>query len=114
MKRFSLAVLFFAILIGLWEWLYRAKVWSPVLLPAPEQVVEYLKTSITDGTLVNATVITMRRLLIGYAIGLVGGFFAYFTVGLRWYGKQEVQPWRLEQIPATSTPDTQSDAHPES
>src|SRR5207253_1931189 len=29
--------------------------------------------SATDGTLVQATIITMRRLLIGYAIGLVGG-----------------------------------------
>jgi hypothetical protein len=43
-----------------------------------------------------------------YSIGLVIGFFAYFAVGLRLFGKQEVQPWRLEQIPPTSTPDTQS------
>ena len=73
MKRISLVVLFFAILIGLWEWAFRAKIWSPVLVPAPEQVAEYLKTTITDGTLLSATVITMRRLLIGYVIGLIGG-----------------------------------------
>src|SRR5207245_5358383 len=73
MKRFSLAILFFAVLIALWEWAFRAKIWSPVLLPAPQQVAEYLKTSATDGTLLQATVITMRRLLIGYVIGLVGG-----------------------------------------
>ena len=51
MKRFLLAVLFFAVLIGLWEWAFRAKIWSPVLLPAPQQVAEYLKTAATDGTL---------------------------------------------------------------
>src|SRR5437764_12429358 len=73
MKRFLLAVLFFAVLIALWEWAFRAKIWSPVLLPAPQQVAEYLKTVATDGTLVQATVITMRRLLIGYVIGLIGG-----------------------------------------
>ena len=73
MKRFLLVVLFFAVLIGLWEWAFRAKIWSPVLLPAPQQVAEYLKTSATDGTLLQATVITMRRLLIGYVIGLIGG-----------------------------------------
>src|SRR5258705_6871482 len=73
MKRFLLAVLFFAVLIALWEWAFRAKIWSPVLLPAPQQVAEYLKTSATDGTLFQATVITMRRLLIGYVIGLIGG-----------------------------------------
>src|SRR5689334_16012280 len=73
MKRISLVVLFFAILIGLWELAFRAKIWSPVLLPPPEQVAEYLKTTISDGSLLRATVITMRRLLIGYVIGLVGG-----------------------------------------
>src|SRR5207249_5334786 len=73
MKRILLAVLFFAVLIALWEWVFLAKIWSPVLVPAPQQVAEYLKTSVTDGTLVKATVITMRRLLIGYVIGLVGG-----------------------------------------
>ena len=51
MKRGLLAVLFFAILVGLWEAAF-AKIWSPVLLPAPRQVAEYLKASITDGTLV--------------------------------------------------------------
>ena len=49
-----------------------------------------------------------------YSVGLVLGFFAYFTVGLVLYGKQEVQPWRIEQIPPIPTPDTQSSAHPES
>src|SRR5207253_11392338 len=73
MKRFLLAVLFFAVLIALLEWAFRAKLWSPVLLPAPQQVAEYLKTAATGGTLFQATVITMRRLLIGYVIGLIGG-----------------------------------------
>ena len=75
MKRISLVVLFFAILIGLWELAFRAKIWSPVLLPAPEQVAEYLKTTISDGTLLSATVITMRRLLIGYLIEAVTAHF---------------------------------------
>src|SRR5207249_12335464 len=56
-----------------WEALYRAKIWSPVLLPSPWQVGIYLEHSAMDGTLATATVITMRRLLIGYLIGLVVG-----------------------------------------
>lgn len=43
-----------------------------------------------------------------YAVGLVIGFFAYFVVGLILYGKQEVQPWRMEPISSPSTPDTQT------
>jgi len=43
------------------------------LLPSPLQVAHYLKGAIQDGTLGHATVITMRRLLSGYIIGLIGG-----------------------------------------
>ena len=39
-----------------------------------------------------------------YAIGLVIGFFAYLAVGLLLYGKQELQPWRIEQLPPTPPP----------
>src|SRR5581483_7895443 len=73
MKRFLLAAAFFAVLVLLWEAAYRAKLWSPVLLPSPGQVVNYLEGAAADGTLATATVITMRRLLVGYFVGLVLG-----------------------------------------
>ncbi len=41
-----------------------------------------------------------------YAVGLVIGFFAYLAVGVALYGKQEVQPWRLEQGTPPSTSET--------
>lgn len=47
-----------------------------------------------------------------YSLGLVIGFFAYFAVGLNLNGKQEVQPWRIEQIPSTPTSDAPSNANP--
>src|SRR6059058_4280741 len=73
MKRFLLAALFFAVLLLIWEALFRAKIWSPVLLPSPRQVAVYLEGAAVDGTLAKATIVTMRRLLIGYIIGLVVG-----------------------------------------
>jgi NitT/TauT family transport system permease protein len=73
MKRLLLAAVFFAVLALLWEGVFRAKVWSPVLLPSPGQVVRYLESAAADGTLFNATVITMRRLIVGYLIGLIMG-----------------------------------------
>src|SRR5207249_3653182 len=73
MKRFLLAAAFFAVLLLLWEAAFRARIWSPVLLPSPWQVASYLKNAAVDGTLAKATVITMRRLLAGYLIGLVVG-----------------------------------------
>ena len=44
-----------------------------------------------------------------YAIGLVIGFFAYFGVGLRLYGKRELQLW---QMPPAASPITLPDANP--
>jgi NitT/TauT family transport system permease protein len=73
MKRLLVATLFFAALIGTWEALVRAQVWSPVLLPSPKSVLEYLEQAVRDGTLWQAIVVTMRRLLLGYAIGLAIG-----------------------------------------
>jgi NitT/TauT family transport system permease protein len=73
MKRFLLAVAFFALLLLIWEAAFRARIWSPVLLPSPWQVAIYLKDATLDGTLLTATVITMRRLLVGYIIGLIVG-----------------------------------------
>jgi ABC-type nitrate/sulfonate/bicarbonate transport system permease component len=61
MKRFFFAFLFFVFLLVVWQLLFRAHIWSPVLLPAPGQVATYLKGATEDGTLLRATLITMRR-----------------------------------------------------
>jgi NitT/TauT family transport system permease protein len=73
MKRFLYALSFFILLAVAWHTAVQAGLWSPVLLPAPESVANYLWSSITDGTLAQATLVTIRRLLIGYCIGLLIG-----------------------------------------
>lgn len=73
MKRFILSLVFFAGLLLLWDLVVRARIWSPVLLPSPMKVMEYLKSAAADGTLWQATLITLKRLLLGYVIGLLGG-----------------------------------------
>ena len=73
MKRLLFALLLFLTVLLLWQLLVSIGVWSPVLLPSPESVLRYLYTSITDGTLLEATAVTMRRLLLGYCIGLIVG-----------------------------------------
>jgi NitT/TauT family transport system permease protein len=73
MKRALLAVLFFVTLVVLWTALVRTQIWSPVLLPSPRAVLDYLVGAARDGTLLSASIVTLRRLLIGYFIGLVIG-----------------------------------------
>jgi NitT/TauT family transport system permease protein len=47
--------------------------WSPVLLPPPADVLAYLQQAMSDGSLPEAMVVTLRRLLTGYLVGLVIG-----------------------------------------
>jgi NitT/TauT family transport system permease protein len=72
-KRAAIVILFFALLLAGWEALYRMKVWSPVLVPSPITVGRYLIESGKDGTMLQATIVTMKRLLIGYALSIIFG-----------------------------------------
>ncbi len=73
MRRMVVAAVFFAVLIGLWEFAVRSGRWSAVLLPSPLYVAEYLWAALLDGTLLDAAWVTLKRLLIGYAAGILIG-----------------------------------------
>ena len=73
MKRMLRAFLFFVLALVAWEALFRAKIWSPVLVPSPLSVARYLYEAALEGTLWSATVVTMRRLLLGYGFGIALG-----------------------------------------
>lgn len=98
MKRFLHASLFFLALLLIWHFVVRAKIWSPVLLPSPASVSLYLRDAARDGSLWEATVVTLRRLLAGYFIGVIVGLplglltaaskFAEDTIGVLALGLQ--------------------------
>ncbi len=73
MRRILASVLFFLSLILVWELLSRLGVWSPVVMPSPVDVGSYLWAATLDGTLPMAALVTARRLLLGYAVGLTLG-----------------------------------------
>jgi NitT/TauT family transport system permease protein len=73
MIRTISSIAFFLVLLLSWEVASRSGLYSPVLLPSPLNVLEYLWQSGMDGTLWTATLVTMKRLLLGYGIGLLFG-----------------------------------------
>jgi NitT/TauT family transport system permease protein len=73
MTRTIHAALFFGALIAVWWLAVATGRWSPVLLPSPASVAEYLYGATLDGSLLEATEVTLRRLLVGYVIGLAIG-----------------------------------------
>jgi NitT/TauT family transport system permease protein len=73
MRRAGKVLVFFAGLVVLWQALVAAKIWSPVLVPSPLSVGRYLWEAALDGTLAGATLVTVKRLALGYAVGLLLG-----------------------------------------
>src|SRR5204862_1942657 len=71
--RSVVVVAFFAGLILIWQALAMTGRWSPVLLPSPWHVADYLLGAARDGTLAEAGLVTIERLLIGYVIGVAIG-----------------------------------------
>ncbi len=73
MRRWLALAAAFVVFAGVWEFLVRDGIWSRVLVPPPSEVAAYLFSSTLDGTLPQATWITLRRLVLGYAAGFVLG-----------------------------------------
>src|SRR5215468_4051481 len=95
MRRFAVAALFFVALVAAWQGMVLSGRWSPVLLPSPGAVGEYLWTSLWDGTLIEAIGVTLRRLLIGYTIGVLAlglqtlPSVCWVPLALLWFGQSE-------------------------
>ena len=73
LQRVLTVVIFLIVSVAVWQMLFKARIWSPVLLPSPVSVGIYLYSAVKDGTILQAMVVTMRRLLSGYCIGLAFG-----------------------------------------
>jgi len=73
MKNFIPAVAIFAALVAGWEIYARQSGASAVLLPPPSAVAQYYLGAMKTGELLDASLVTMRRLTIGYFIGIALG-----------------------------------------
>ena len=73
LRRAVTCIAFFGALVYLWHYLVQRGTWSAILLPDPSDVWAYLVGAAKDGTLLSASLVTMRRLLIGYGISIVAG-----------------------------------------
>lgn len=64
---------FYAVLLGLWQTLASLHLWPPYLLPTPAGVFDALRTGFSDHTFLIGIGISMRRMLLGYALSVVLG-----------------------------------------
>jgi len=73
MKRAARLVVFYAGLLGLWTLLAELKIWPPYLFPTPWGVGQALYAGFQDHSFLIAIAVSMRRVLIGYAISVALG-----------------------------------------
>lgn len=66
-------LIFFALLLASWEITSRLGIWDATLFPGPAQVAMTLWRSMVDQSLFLAISVSLRRILLGYAISLLIG-----------------------------------------
>jgi len=71
--RFIRQIIFYGILLAIWEGLALAKVWPEYIFPSPLDVLRSLAEGFKDSTFLVAIVISLRRIAVGYGISVILG-----------------------------------------
>ena len=74
-------IAFYLLLLALWEGLARSGIWPSYLFPSPFTVFEALVSGIRKGVFITGTLVSLRRLAVGYAISLVIGLVLGLAIG---------------------------------
>lgn len=74
-------ILFLALLVGAWQAASSLGLWEDFLFPSPLGVWERLRATLADSTLLIALGTSIRRILIGFGISLVGGTILGIATG---------------------------------
>lgn len=82
MKDRSLQLISPILLLLIWEILARVGVIDTRFFPAPTEIFGRLAELLQDGTLLTATVITLRRVLIGFALAMIPGVLIGVIMGI--------------------------------
>jgi NitT/TauT family transport system permease protein len=73
MSGWKVKLLFFALLLVVWEGLFRLRLWPPYVFPSPSEVIVSIVNGVADGSYLLAIVSSMRRVIEGYLFSLIVG-----------------------------------------
>jgi NitT/TauT family transport system permease protein len=74
-------ILFYAALLVLWDLIVRAGIWPDWVLPGPLTVLSTLVGGVSNGLFIQAALISLERLAVGYGISLVLGMVLGLLIG---------------------------------
>ncbi len=73
MNGWRAKLIFFALLLATWEALFRLHLWPPYVFPSMSSVGASLVAGFADGSYPLAIAVSLRRILMGYALSLMVG-----------------------------------------
>ncbi len=90
MKTVGRQAIFYAVLLGAWVLVARLRVWPPYLFPAPKDVAESLWAGFADHSFWIAIGVSMKRMVMGYAISVAIGIVLGLAVASSKFLEQTV------------------------
>ena len=74
-------VVFYSLLLALWQLLFSLKLWSQYLFPSPQQVLETLADGFRNRTFLIGIGVSLQRLFVGYGISVLFGTALGLLIG---------------------------------
>lgn len=74
-------VVFYVSLIALWQLLVQAHIWPDYLFPGPRDVFDALVAGVRHGKFIQASLVSLQRIAIGYSISLIIGTVLGVLIG---------------------------------
>lgn len=83
--KWARRAIFYVALIGVWQALSLANFWPDYTFPSPGEVASTLWAGVTSGVYIQASLVTLQRLAVGYAISMFLGVVLGLLIGrVRW------------------------------
>ena len=74
-------LVFYLVLLSIWEGVARAGIWPDYLLPGPLAVLSTLIAGLQKGLFVSAALVSLKRIALGYGISLAVGLVLGLLIG---------------------------------
>ena len=102
MKKILLTCSFYALVLFLWFLIAQTGLWPPYILPSPQSVLSKLVLHASNGTLLLACWISLRRILIGYLVSIAAGILVGLFLGSNYYLDETIGSFlsALQTIPS--------------
>lgn len=80
MRKISLQILFYILILALWQGIFSLKIWPEYLLPSPLKVFQALWNGLIDKSFLIGVGMSLKRIVIGYTLSVIGGVTLGFLI----------------------------------